>query len=203
MSVAACLSDYGRGFWNECRPIDGTAAEYLLARRCLIPPKDSDLRWHSTLRHPSGYVGSALVGLVTDSVTGAPISLHRTWIRPDGTKADIDPPRMLLKDHKKAGGVIRLWPDECATYGLSIAEGIETSLAAAHGTQPIWSTIDAGNLAAFRILPGIDALTIFADNDEAGRKAANACAARWATVAEVLIVCPDEPGFDIADAVAA
>jgi putative DNA primase/helicase len=197
------LSDYGLSIWRECSEIGGAARDYLLSRRCRIPPNDGDLRWHPNLRHPSGYVGPALVGLITDSVTNEAISLHRTWVQPNGSKAPVNPARMLLKDHKKAGGVIRLWPDECATYGLSIAEGIETSLAAAHGAQPIWSTIDAGNMAAFRILPGIDSLTIFADNDEAGRKAAKACAERWATVAEVMIVCRDEPGFDIADAVAA
>lgn len=196
------LSDFGHEIWHQCAEIDGDAALYLKARRCRLPPRDSDLRWHPNLRHPSGYIGPALIGLVTDALTNAAISLHRTWVRPDGTKPDIQPARMLLKGHRKAGGVIRLWPNEGVTSGLSIAEGIETCLVAAHGVEPIWSVIDAGNMAAFRILLGIDSLTIFADNDEAGRKAANACAQRWASVAAVMIVCPDEPGFDIADAVA-
>ena len=108
---------------------------------------------------------------------------------------------MLLKGHKKAGGVIRLWPDECVTQGLAVAEGIETALCAAHAFTPVWSTIDAGNLAALPILSGIDALTIFADADAAGERAAAACATRWATVAEVAVITPKRHGADIADLV--
>jgi hypothetical protein len=58
-------------------------------------------------------------------------------------------------------------------------------------------------MASFPILSGVQALTIFADFDSAGIAAANACAERWAKVAEVTIVTPDCPGFDIADELAA
>ena len=101
-------------------------------------------------------------------------------MRADGTKADVDPPRLLLGGHRKQGGVIRLWPDEAVTTGLAIAEGIETALSLAHDYKPVWSVIDAGNLAAFPVLPGIETLIIGADHDEAGLKAAAACADRWA-----------------------
>jgi hypothetical protein len=121
-----------------------------------------------------------LVALVTEAVTGQPISLHRTWVRADGRKADLENPRLLLGDgHRKQGGVIRLWPDDTVTSGLAIAEGIETALSLAHGFAPVWSLIDAGNLAAFQKLPGIQTLLIGADNDRAGFAAADACAARW------------------------
>jgi hypothetical protein len=87
--------------------------------------------------------------------------------------------------------VIRLWPDENVTLGLGIAEGIETSLSLAHAYGPVWSLIDAGNLAMFPILAGIESLTIAADNDPAGIKAARECALRW-TIGEkhVRIVVP-------------
>jgi putative DNA primase/helicase len=196
------LSDYGRNLWRECRALDGDALEYLRARRCVIPPDDSHLRWHPKLKHPSGYVGTALVGLVTDTLTCEPMSLHRTWILPSGKKANVDPPRLLLKDHKKNGGVIRLWPDEAVTSSLSIAEGIETALCAAHGATPIWSCIDAGNMEKFPVLADLKSLIIFADHDEVGLHAANACAVRWAHFAEVTIVRPETPGTDMADAVA-
>jgi hypothetical protein len=122
-------------------------------------------------------------------VTAKPISLHRTWVRADGRKADIEHPRLLLGDgHRKQGGVIRLWPDDAVTTGLGIAEGIETALSLAHGYSPVWALIDASNLAAFPYLPGIESHVIGADNDAAGIAAARACAARWAVAgAEVLL----------------
>ncbi|KAI3598724.1 hypothetical protein D8I24_5670 [Cupriavidus necator H850] len=174
------LSDYGRDLWSACKPLSGVAAAYLKARRCVIPPVDGDLRFHSALKHPTGYTGPVLVGLITDAVTREPMSLHRTWIQADGRKADVEPPRLLLGGHRKQGGVIRLWPDEAVTTGLGIAEGIETALSLAWAYAPAWSCIDAGNLAAFPVLPGIEVLTIGADNDAAGTAAAQECAARWA-----------------------
>lgn len=173
------LSDYGRDLWNSCKPLSGVAVAYLKARRCCIPPVDGDLRYHLVLKHPSGYTGPALMGLVTCAVTRQPLSLHRTWIQGDGHKAEVDPPRLLLGGHRKQGGVIRLWPDEAVTAGLGIAEGIETALSLAWAYAPVWACIDAGNLAAFPVLPGIEVLTIGADNDAAGTAAAQQCAQRW------------------------
>lgn len=173
------LSNYGREIWRVSTPIHGPARAYLEARRCVLPPADGDLRCHLGLKHPSGYIGPALVALVTDAVTREPLTLHRTWIKSDGNKADIDPPRMLLGGHRKQGGVIRLWPDECVTQGLAIAEGIETALSVAHAYKPAWSCIDAGNLADLPVLPAIESLVIARDRDPAGMTAAAACADRW------------------------
>lgn len=172
------LSDYGRALWASCVPLPGTMGEqYLMHRRCVVPP--GDLRFHPNLPHkPSDTTGPALVGLVSDAKTGAPLTLHRTWITPTG-KADLDPPRMLLGNHRKQGGVIRLWPDEYVTHGLAIAEGIETALSLAHAFQPVWACIDAGNLAEMPVLAGVESLVIGADNDDAGQAAAHACASRW------------------------
>lgn len=173
------LSDYGHAIWAACAPLAGTVGElYLLHRRCVVPP--GDLRFHPDLPHkPSGTSGPALVALVTHAITGEAMSIHRTWITASG-KAEIDPPRMLLGNHQKQGGVIRLWPDEYVTHGLAVAEGIETALSLAHAYQPVWACIDAGNLAAMPVLAGVECLVIGADNDPAGLAAAHTCAARWA-----------------------
>lgn len=182
------LSDYWLELWNACKPLNGVALDYLKSRRCALPPDDGDLRCYPALKHPSGYVGAGLVGLITDVHTNQPISLHRTWVNADGSKADVDSPRMLLAGHRKQGGVIRLWPDECVGCMVAICEGIETGLSLAHAYQPVWACIDAGNLGQFAVLPGVASLFIAADNDPAGIKAANECAARWANAGrEVLI----------------
>lgn len=195
------LSEFGRALWAACQPLAGEALAYLRARCCVVPPADGDLRWHPSLKHPpSGMVGPALVALITDAVTREPISLHRTWIRADGTKAPVDHPRLLLREHRKAGGVVRLWPDEAVTMGLGIAEGIETALTLAHAFQPAWALIDASNLASMPVLPGIEALTIAADHDRAGIDAAEACAARWAAAGcEARVAMSERQGADLND----
>lgn len=167
-------------YWQALGPVRDVGRAYLEARACAIPPVDGALRFDPAARHPAGHVGPCLVALVTDVTTCAPISLHRTWINADGTKADVEPPRMLLGGHRKAGGVIRLWPDEAVTTGLAVAEGIETALSLAQVFQPAWALIDAGNLAKLPVLPGIEALSIAVDDDTAGTRAAAACGQRWA-----------------------
>ena len=182
------LSDQGLALWRTCQPLAGTAPAYLHARRCRIPPKDGHLRWHPRLRHPSGYVGPALVALITDTLTREPLSLHWTWGQADGRKAEVQPPRLLLARHRKQGGVIRLWPDEAVTTGLGVAEGIESALSLAWGFMPVWACIDAGNLAALPVLAGIEHLTVAADNDSAGQAAAQTCATRWAAAGRTISV---------------
>ena len=189
-----------RQVWRELKPISGTARSYLDARQCAIPPEDGDLRCAESLRHPSGYVGPALLALVTDAITREPLTLHRTWIRADGTKADIDPPRLLLGKHRKAGGVIRLWPDDAVSTSLAIAEGIESALSLATVRTPVWSLIDAGNLASFQVLDGVEDLLIFADHDAAGLRAADECAERWRGAGRrVRIAKSPVPGEDAND----
>jgi putative DNA primase/helicase len=196
------LSDYGRELWNAACPIAGDARAYLESRNCVVPPADGHLRWCERLRHPCGHIGPALVALVTDALTGVSMSLHRTWVMASGRKAAIESPRLLLAGHRKTGGVIRLWPDEEVTCRLGVAEGIETALAAAHGFTPIWAAIDAGNLGALPLLPAIESLTIFADHDDVGLRAAVRLASRWAEAGrEVLVVTPEREGHDIADEV--
>ncbi|MFL9892417.1 toprim domain-containing protein [Paraburkholderia sp. RL17-381-BIF-C] len=168
-------------YWESIGPVRDVGSAYLQARQCAVPPADGDLRFDPAARHPAGYVGPCLVALVTDVASREPISLHRTWINADGTKADVEPPRLLLGGHRKAGGVIRLWPDEALTQGLAIAEGIETALSLARVFQPAWALIDAGNLTKFPVLAGVESLLIAEDHDEAGARAAKACAIAWAS----------------------
>lgn len=199
------LSPFRRQLWTSCRYIDSKspAALYLGARGCALPHPDGDLRWHPALKHPSGHVGPTLVALVTDIQNPQRwLTLHRTWIRGDGSpnKADVDPPRLLLKDHRKSGGCIRLWPDDWVSMGLGIAEGIETTLTLARGFTPAWSVIDAANLAAFPVLAGIEALTVAVDHDVAGLKAFKTVAERWHGAGrEVRKVLVPKPGDDLND----
>lgn len=197
------LAPRERERWAKAKTItaDTPAGRYLQGRGCAIPPADGDLRWHPRVKHwPSGHQGPAVVALVTTPVTVEPITLHFTWIAPDGAgKAAVDPPRLTLPGHTNEG-VVRLWPDDAVTTGLLVGEGIESCLTAAHGFTPVWSTLNAGNLKKLPVLPGIEALSIAADNDGAGLKAADACARRWYDAnAEVRVWTAAQPGADMND----
>ena len=94
--------------------------------------------------------------------------VHLTFLAADGAgKATVDKPRLYYGP--KAGGGVKMTGDADVTMGLAIGEGIETTLTALVTGHPAWALLDAGNLAAFPVLPGIESLTILADHDEAGR----------------------------------
>ena len=191
-------SERAEAIWRRTRPLRGTIGEtYLLYRGCALPPTDSDLRFlESTDRH-----SPTLCSRVTNAQTNRPQTLHFTRLAADGRgKAGAPQDKLLLAGHRKKGGVIRLWSDDAVTSGLAIAEGIESALAGAHLFRPVWAAIDAGNMSEFLVLPGIEALTVFADNDLAGLKAARACGQRWADAGlDVSILVPTRDGADAAD----
>jgi hypothetical protein len=137
-----------------------------------------------------------MIALMTDPVTNEPVGIHRTYLRADGNgKADVTPAKMMLG----GAGIIRLVPDEHVMAGLGIAEGIETALSVMQGFgwRPVWAAASAGGIASFPTLAGIASLTIFADADPTGAKAADACAASWADAGrEVRIMAPPAGDFD-------
>jgi phage/plasmid primase-like uncharacterized protein len=188
--------------WRETVAIKDTAGEAYFARRYITlgnVPSYGGLRWHPRCPWENG-TAPCVVARFTDPVTG---EARGIWRRPiDGSK-----PKSLGRTR---GCVIRLWPDEDVTSGLVIGEGVETTLSAAtrftcRGTllQPAWAATAAGNLENLPILPGIDALTILADNDANGRgqDAAKQCAARWVKAGrEVILYTPRVTGSDFNDA---
>ena len=198
------LTPRWRDFWRDCRRItSGTvAAQYLRSRGCGLPPVDGDLRWHSECWHwPTQTRRPAMVGLITDAVTRAPLSLHFTFLRPDGTgKAGTERDKLLLPKHRKAGGVIRLWPDDVVTYSIGLAEGIESALSLAHSHRPVWCTVDAGNLAKLPVLHGIETVLVAVDSDRAGLKATRAFGETWSKAGkDVRLVIPERVGEDLND----
>ena len=184
------LNEAARALWRSSHPIlpSTPAAAYLQARSCVLPPVSGHLRWLPAHRHFSGHTGPCLVALLTDVVTREAKSLHFTWVLPDGKKAPVEPPRLYLGGHAKAGSVCRLWPDSEVLHGLAVAEGIETALSLAHAFKPAWACMDAGGLAALPVLPGVESLVIARDRDSAGEKAAAACAERWTNAGATVVI---------------
>lgn len=189
------VPDAVRRLWGERRPVAGSiVTDYLRARGCACPPADGDLAFHPAVWHSEEYTGPAMLARITDAITREPMGLHQTWITAAGKAAVPNPKKSR---GPKQGGVIRLWPDDMVTGGLAVAEGIETSLSIAHSFAPVWCLIDAGNLAAFPVLAGVECLVIGADNDAAGIKAARECADRWARAGrDVRVILPNSVGAD-------
>lgn len=175
--------------WERSIPITGTLAETYLASRGLSYSGDA-LRFNRA--------GRSMVALRTDAESGDPIGIHQTFldgngravVMPDGRKKKM----MLGQADDGCVGVVRLSGDDEVMSGLGIAEGIETALAAPF--RPIWACLSAGSMKAFPVLPGVDALSIFADQDRAGLDAANTCGERWhAAGAEVIMAAPLKGDF--------
>ena len=124
------------------------------------------LRWHQGV--------GAVIALMTDPRIGEPCGIHRTYLNPDATKRE----RKMLGRQ----GVVRLSPDEEVTQSLGLTEGVEDGLAVLlSGWAPVWAATSAGAIGRFPVLPGIEALTIFRDRDNVGKRAAEVCAERWAS----------------------
>jgi len=173
--------------WERCVPIAGTPAEMYLRYRGLSYDGDA-LRYC----HQQG----AMAALVTHAETGAAMSIQWTLLDEHGRKLK----RLFMKDKPTQDGVVRLSADDEVTFGLAITEGVETALASPF--RPIWACLNAGNMERFPVLPGVEALTIFADNDASGtgQRAANQCGRRWHEAGrEVAITISDVTGRDMAD----
>lgn len=131
--------------WGEASALAGTAgARYFIATRKLDVRRldlDHALRWHAG-EH-------CVTALMTDPVSGAPTGVHRTYLTEQAEKRAR---RMLGRK-----GVVRLSRDDDVTLGLGLTEGIEDGLAVLlSGWSPVWAAGDAGSLARFPILPGIE-----------------------------------------------
>jgi putative DNA primase/helicase len=184
------------GIWADACPLRGTLAEQYLASRSIeVPDPALDvLAFHPCCPWEIG-TRPALVGLICDAVTDEPTGIHRTALTADGHKIG----RKVLG--LKTDGVIKLAGG--ISTELTIGEGIETTLSATLlGFGPAWSVIDAGGIASFPVLPGIERLIIAVDNDPggAGQKAAAECKARWlAAGRHVRTVMSPLPGEDLND----
>lgn len=181
-----------RRIWGQSRPLAGTIAEQYLRRRgCLLDAMPDDLRYHPALRYDGDTV-PGLMAAMRDIRTNEISGIHRTFLRPDGTKID----RRMLGI--AAGAVVKLTPDEDITFGVGVAEGIETGLAIMRaGWAPIWACLSAGSIAKFPVLQGIECLTVFADHDESrtGQTAAAKAVQRWRDAGqEAHALMPIRPG---------
>ena len=187
--------------WDQGRDPAGTVVErYLAGRGLALPDRAADVLrfhprcpWKEDAEGPTIYVTcmmAAMRGVVEDRIT----AVHRARLADNGTKLG----RKMIGPVR--GTAVKLDPDDAVTVGLAVGEGIETVLAARMlGFKPAWAMTSAGAVAALPVLPGVEALTLLAENDLTSARAVESCAARWhAAGREVTIIEPTR-GSDMAD----
>ena len=178
----ATVTDISKGMdlalevWRQSVDPAGTLAETYLAHRGLRLPTHDVLRFAENC--PDGTDRRlAMVALMVDPVTNQPCGVHRTFLGLDGRKAETPVPKKMLG----RAGIIALTPAYEIGAGLGICEGIETGLAVIQRADLdfVWACGSAGMIGNFPLIAAIGTLWIFADADDAGRKAAQRCTERW------------------------
>lgn len=185
--------------WAASMPPWGSVVERYLASRGIEIPIPHTIRCHPSLRYDGLHIGPAMVARISVWPSVEPVALHRTWLRLDGSgKADVPTPKKMLGPVR--GGAVRLGRVD---HRLIIAEGIETGLSLLQATdRPVWAALSTSGMRALVLpeLPFAGVITIAADADEAGIKAAEACRKKWlAEGRTVHIAVPGTAGADFND----
>lgn len=194
--IVPLIGTPGEAYLAQIRKIDVAAIKDVLERRDAVG-------WHPHIHfnepgHPlHGEKLGCIVGVMTDPVTAQPTgAISRTYLH-EGRKV------IKAKTLGTPVGIVRLTPDDEVTRGLFLAEGIETALdAMARSWRPMWSTGSKTTMASFPVLSGVEALTIFADNDPdgGGLRAAVEAAERWLAAGREAHVYQRETTGDLNDA---
>jgi putative DNA primase/helicase len=185
-----------RGIWHESLSAVGTAAERYLRSRNIRIPVPVTLRFHPSLRHPSGAYAAAMVAAIQNR-DGRIIGVHRTFLRANGSgKSHLEPQRVAL-------GPIRGCAIRFAKAGerIALGEGIETCLSVAQARPDlvVWSAISASNLPCIELPNDVREVVICADGDEPGERAARKLGLRLLTENRRVWIARSGKGIDFND----
>jgi putative DNA primase/helicase len=144
----------------------------------------------------------ALIALIRNIETDKPQAIQRTALNPNGTAIKRNGKTLRMTLGPMAGGAIKVDDDVDVTQGLCIGEGLESTLSGrAYGYRPAWGVLSDKGIKDFPILSGIEALTIFLENDGncANERAARLCIARWQTAGREVFGLRPDIGNDLND----
>jgi hypothetical protein len=173
-------ADKAGWYWSRSKTIIGTIAErYLRETRGYRGPLPPTLRFLPPLKpehHPALIAAYAVVDEIEPGVLGKPqnvTAVHITLLKADGSgKANMKPNKISIGS---PGGLPIVLAPPNDLLGLAITEGIEDALAA-HQALGLgaWAAGSASFMSALAVMvPSyIDAVTIFAHPDKAGRDGA-------------------------------
>jgi putative DNA primase/helicase len=184
--------------WKGARPVtEGDPVWLYLNRRCGDPSAFlGQIRFHPGLKHSvDRQTHPGMVALLQPN-EGRAVGVHRTFLTPDGMKADVDPVRMVFGDCAQ----VQLCPP---SERMGVGEGIETCICASKRFGiPVWSAMNANGLKAWEPPPIARSIVIFGDNDAnyTGQEAAFCLARKLAMKGlRVEVRIPDAVGSDWAD----
>ena len=166
-----------RRVWDATRPLAGTVAErYLDAHGVGHVAGAPALRFHPGLSHPNAPGRFPCLVAGVQDVTGRFMGIQRTYL--DGSrKAEVEPVRASLGS--LAAGAVRL--AESIGDRLLVGEGIESTAAAAlilGWNGGVWAALGTSGLRAVELPERIREVTIAADRDAGGLRAAAMLARR-------------------------
>lgn len=196
--------DILRDTYAATQPIEpgDLAHRYLETRGVeeLIYPKA--LRFAPKMRDGDGGIRPAMVAMVGVYGEKKFASMHRTFLKPDGSgKAEMAAPRKLMAGELPEGACVML--SEYNGGPLGIAEGIETAMSAsALYSLPVWAAINSTLMTKWQAPEGCEEVAIFADNDAkfGGQSAAYQLAHRLACKGiAVTVHVPEMAGTDFND----
>jgi DNA primase len=161
--------------WNSAGSLHGTIAESYLRKRGIGIDRLADLRSLRFARLP--YQGSVetypvLVAAAHDW-RGDFVGIQRTYLSADGCKLAVDMPKMTLGSFN--GGAIQLGHN---TEDIIVCEGLEDGLSLFLEVPgvAVWVAAGANRMKSLELPPSCRRVTIAADNDAAGTRAAQEAA---------------------------
>lgn len=178
--------------WTRAQPISGTVAEAYLRARGINGNLPDSLRFAQLPLGSQGPMPTLVAAIST--IDGEVGGVQRTFLRSEPIgKAHLPGGRVKFSLGRVLGGAIRLGP---ADRSLVVTEGLEDGLTLMQGLgRPVWVAAGAGMLPAIQLPESVRAVVIGADNDAAGRAAANKAADVFAASGRQVRIMRPEPGF--------
>jgi len=168
LAVPGWRTDAALRLWRAAQPLNDTPAERYLASRG-IPIFSPALRYHPATPLGSGSSLRFLPALIAAVSEGRNIvGVQRNFLQLNGRPAP-------FSKNKRSLGALREGAVQLSRPAgiLGLAEGIENALSASVLLDiPVWATLGAERFAHVAIPSGVSRLVLLADNDGAGRRAA-------------------------------
>lgn len=163
-----------RAIWQSALPAQGTdLRRYFEARQLPWPPPPTIRFCPDFIWTRAGMMTLPAMIVAVQAPVGQVIAIEATALAADCSRKAFAGSRH--KEGELAAGAVRLAP---AGRVLGLAEGAETGLSAQKLTGvPVWCCLGAARMQQVAIPPEVVELHIFADDDEAGRSAADRAAA--------------------------
>lgn len=184
-------SAYARRLWRSAIGVPGTIGENFLRERGLPTTPPASIRFLPSYRYDKNHPRSALPCLIAaaQAPTREIVGVQLTFLHPGGRrKADVEYPRRAIGP--LGASMLRLAP---VGASLGLAEGFEKAWAAQllFG-EPVWATLGADRFGVVNWPNDVKRLTIYADNDEPGLKAARESRAAYPEIAIRILYCAVE-----------